>query len=123
MMITEWVKRFRDYMESRRKLKVSIRTMLATPEWMDAETEIRKGITALYKSLGNCRTEKDLHRVQAALTARVEFFQELYLLADLEWGWQGFKDIGLADIEADDDLIKAEYENLLQKRAMNAAQS
>ncbi len=122
-MIKKSLMRVQEYLKARRALKESVVRLLENPDWRAVERDIRNSITALYRQLGSAQNEKDLHRIQAALTARVEFFQDFYRLAGISWTWAGYRDYATAEEEVDEESIKAETENAIHQRAMQAAQS
>ncbi len=105
----------------RRKVNSSAAFLLDLPEWKNVEAEIRKEIVRLYKQLGAC-SPGELGPIQAAITARVEFFEKLHLMAGKVWGWAGYKELDDATAIDDEDELQSELEEKIQAGALKAGQ-
>lgn len=105
----------------RRKVDASALFVIELPEWKNVEAEIRKDIVRLYQQLG-ATTPSELGTIQAAITARVEFFEKIYLMAGKSWTWTGYKDLDDATAIDSEDELQSEYEEAIQSGAIKAGQ-
>ena len=102
-------------------LRHDAREVITNPCWINVEKELRRSITLLYRSLAQVKGERELRDLQASITARVEFFNDLYAMAGYRWAWKGYSDIAEAEEEDENEMVRSEYEAIQRQRAMDAS--